>query len=77
MIDLHTAGYKMVVPVPEQVHVTERTDGRWSCAYGRVVSLHDRLPVAIGHVREITRTMRPADVHIHWKNGQVDNIGAL
>jgi len=50
---------------------------RWSCAYGRVVSLHDGLPVAIAHVREITRMVRPADVLIHWKNGQVDNIAAI
>ena len=74
-VDLHTPGYTAAVPV--LVHVTERTDGRWSCAYGRVVSLHDGLPVAIAHVREITRMVRPADVLIHGKNGQVDNIAAI
>ena len=75
LVDLRTAGYTATRPV--QVHVTERTDGRWSCAYGRVLSLHDGLPEAIAHVREITRTVRPADVLIHWTNGQVNNIGAI
>jgi hypothetical protein len=73
VVDLRTAGYTAAM----QVHVTERTDGRWSCAYDRAFSLHHELPQVIAHIRAITRTVRSADVVIHWKNGQVDNIGAI
>ena len=74
-VRVRAPGYEATVPV--QVHVTERTDGRGSCACGQVVSVHDRLPEAIAHVREMTRTVGPAELLIRWKDGQVDNIGAI
>ena len=72
LVNLRSAGY----PTTVEVHVTERTDGRWSCATDRLITLHDRLPEVIAHIRASTRTLG-ADVLIRWINGDVDNIGPI
>lgn len=64
--------------VPWRLHLVEQVDGRWRCVHDRAVAdLHDRLPEAIAHVRETAKTLRPADVIIHWADGQIDNIGPI
>ena len=76
MCAVSAAGYAAAVSV--QVHVFDQGHDRWLCVHDHLVSVHERLPDAITHAGGIlARMVRPAEVLIHWSDGQFDNLGAI
>ena len=54
----------------------EQADGGWVCKFGRnVFDRHDELPEALDHLRGIGATMQPAELFVHWQDGNVENMG--